>query len=174
LAILPSRLESWDNFRARAPKGPQVMVAQSVFSTYGVNPYAGCDSSTRPFLFVGDLPTKIPALARVVTVETSAGKEAWSLEPGAWSLEPGAWSLEPGAWSLELLKTLKVVEVDDLIITWKPGQNSALDHFIIAQGIDVGNVVVQRKTDDGLVDVAYGVDFAFAFRTFFPDAPLHQ
>jgi len=107
------------------------MVAQSVFSTYGVNPYAGCDSSTRPFLFVGDLPTKIPALARVVTVETSAGKEAWSLEPGAWSLEPGAWSLEPGAWSLEpgawslepgawsleLLKTLKVVEVDDLIIT---------------------------------------------------------
>jgi len=38
----------------------------------------------------------------------------------------------------------------------------------------VGKVVVQRKTDDGLVDVAYGVDFAFAFQTFFPDAPLHQ
>jgi hypothetical protein len=76
LGILPSRLESWDNFRARAPEGAQVMVAQSVFSTYGVNPYAGYDSSTRPFLFVGDLPTEIPALARVVTLETSAGKEA--------------------------------------------------------------------------------------------------
>ncbi|MBT5861212.1 MAG: hypothetical protein HOH89_08690 [Alphaproteobacteria bacterium] len=88
-----------------------------------------------------------------MTLETSAGKEAWSLE---------------------LLKTLKVVEVDDLIITWEPGQNSALDHSIIAQGIDVGNVVVQRKTDGGLVDVVYGVDFAFAFRAFFPDAPLHQ
>ena len=99
------------------------------------------------------MPTEIPALARVVTVETSAGKEAWILA---------------------LLKTFKVVEVDDQIITWEPGQNFTPDHFIIAQGIDVGNVVVQRKTEDCLVDVADGVDFAFAFRAFFPDAPLHQ
>ena len=153
LGILPSRLESWDNFRARAPEGAEVMVAQSVFASYGINPYSGYDSSTRPFLYVGELPSDIAALARVVTVETSVGKKAWSLD---------------------LLKTLKIVEVEDLVITWEPGQNSALDHFIIAQGFDVGNVVVQRKTDDGPVDVVYGVDFAFAFRAFFPNAPLHQ
>ncbi len=153
LNILPSRLESWDNFRARAPQGAQVMVAQTLFGSYGVNPYAGYDSSIQPFLYFGDLPTDIPALARVVTLETTNGK---------------------AAWSLDLVKAKKRIKVDDIVITWEPGQNSALDHRVIAQGFDVGNVVVQRITADGLVDMVYGVDFAFAFRAFFPNAPLHQ
>ena len=44
---------------------------------------------------------------------------------------------------------------------------------LIAQGADVGNVVVQRRTADGLVDYPYTVDFAFAFRAFHRDAPPH-
>lgn len=153
LRFLPSRLESWDNFRARAPQGAKVLVAQTLFGSYGTNPYAGYDSSTQPFLYFGELPTEIGALARVVTVETKNGKEAWSLD---------------------LVKDLKRIEIDDIVITWEPGQNSALDHRVIAQGIDVGNVVVQQVTANGPVDIVYGVDFAFAFRAFFPDAPLHQ
>ena len=77
-------------------------------------------------------------------------------------------------WTLELLKAQGRIEVGDLILTWGPGQNSALDKPLIAEGADVGNVVVQRQTVDGLVDVVYGVDFAFAFKAFFPDAILHQ
>ena len=39
--------------------------------------------------------------------------------------------------------------------------------------MDVGNVVVQRKGDDGeWVDVAYGVDYAFAFHAFNPDVEI--
>ena len=52
LAILPSRLESWDDFRARPPEGTQVMVAQSVFSTYGVNPTRGTVRPPARFLLV--------------------------------------------------------------------------------------------------------------------------
>ncbi len=77
-------------------------------------------------------------------------------------------------WSLELLRAQGRIEAGDLVLTWEPGQNSALDQPLIADGADVGNVLVQRNTADGLVDVVYGVDFAFAFRAFFPEAPLHQ
>jgi hypothetical protein len=34
-------------------------------------------------------------------------------------------------------------------------------------------VVVQRKTDHGLEDVTYSVDFAFAFHAFFPNGIIH-
>ena len=39
--------------------------------------------------------------------------------------------------------------------------------------MDVGKVVVQRRTSDGREDVAYGIDFAFAFHAFRPDAVIH-
>jgi hypothetical protein len=29
---------------------------------------------------------------------------------------------------------------------------------------------VQRRTEEGLVDIVYTVDFAFAFHAFFPDS----
>ncbi len=40
---------------------------------------------------------------------------------------------------------------------------------MIAKARDVGNVVVKRRTDDGLVNVPYDVTFAFAFSAFVPD-----
>ena len=150
LKMLPARLESWDNFRARAPAGALVQIADG----YGRNPYAFYDSAAKPFLYRGPLPDEIPALARVVKVERADG------------------TME--GWSLELLRAQGRIEAGDLVLTWEPGQNSALDQPLIAEGADVGNVLVQRTTADGLVDVVYGVDFAFAFRAFFPDATLHQ
>ena len=56
-------------------------------------------------------------------------------------------------WSLSLLRARGRIEAGDLILTWVPGQNSALDQPLIVDGRDVGSVVVQRITADGLVDV---------------------
>jgi hypothetical protein len=47
-----------------------------------------------------------------------------------------------------------------------------LDQPTIEAGGDIGNVVVQRATSDGLKDVVYDVSFAFAFQTFYPDGQL--
>ena len=78
------------------------------------------------------------------------------------------------AWSLDLLREKRIIETGDMVITWEPGQASALDTATIANGFDIGNVVVQRKTADGtLEDIAYGVDFAFAFSAFYPDGTIH-
>ncbi len=42
----------------------------------------------------------------------------------------------------------------------------------MAEGRDIGNVVVQRQTERGLEDVPYDVTFAFAFHAFRRNAPI--
>ena len=64
------------------------------------------------------------------------------------------------------------IEESDLVLTWEPGQASALDADQIASSVDIGNVVVQRLTEEGLVDEVYTVDFAFAFHAFYPDSEI--
>ena len=149
LTLVPVRLESFARFRARAPAG-QVLVPSRPVRSYGRNPYVSYDSRSRPYgFFRGDLPTEIAPLARVVTI----GDEAWSLEA---------------------LREKRMIEAGGLILTWEPGQNSALDSSRIAKGMDVGNVIVQRRAASGkLEDAPYSVDFAFAFRAFHPKGVIH-
>ncbi len=149
LDLIPARIESLALFRGRFPDGQVLVPNDRRMRSYGTNPYAFYDESRRPFLYNGELPDGIPALSRVVKI----GKEAWSLE---------------------LVRSRGTIETDDgLIITWQAGQNSALGDRTISEGKDVGNVAVQRNTDEGLRDVPYSVDFAFAFHSFHPEAPIH-
>ena len=100
--------------------------------------------------FRGDLPTEVAPLSRVINIDGEA-------------------------WALQLLRKMKRVEIKDgIVITWEPGQNSALDAGQISRGVDVGNVVVQKPNASGVLeDIPYRVDFAFAFRAFYPDTPIH-
>lgn len=147
LDMIPARLESFALFKERAPGG-QVQVPPAPSPAYGHNPYVNYDSLAQPFLYIGVLPREIAPLARVVRVGDQA-------------------------WSLALLRERGEILVDDLRLTWQPGQASALDVSMIADGADVGNVLVERRSADGWQDAVYSVDFAFAFRAFYPDGTLH-
>lgn len=149
LTVVPSRLESWDSFLERHPDGKTLVPNNPRARPYGRNPYAGYDSSEQPFLFNGDLPDELPAMARVVAVGDQA-------------------------WDLELLRREQRIETGDgLVLTWSAGQASALDDQEISRGRDVGNVTVQRRTDEGLEDEPYDVTFAFVFHAFHPDGTWH-
>jgi len=148
LRLLPSRLESWERFAARHPDGRVLVPSNPDLRPYGRNPYVGYDTARRPFLYRGDYPAGIAPLARVIAVADQA-------------------------WALDLLRGRGRIEAGDLILTWEPGQASALDTPGIADGRDVGNVVVQRRGGDGLEDVAYDLTFAFVFHAFRPDGTLH-
>jgi len=148
LTMLPSRVESFERFVERGPEGEVLVAGDSLRRRYGANPYEGYDSLPRPFLYGGELPSNIPPLERVVAI----GKEAWALP---------------------LLQKRRKIVVGDITITWEPGQNSALDTSRIFEGRDIGNVVVQRQTSDGPVDVVHDVSFAFAFHAFHPDGVIH-
>jgi hypothetical protein len=148
LVMLPSRLESFASFKARAPEGKVQVPGGGSMRAYGRNPYVGYDRSPAPFLYRGQLPRNIAPLARVVRV----GDEAWSLD---------------------LVRANAPFQAGDLRFSWQPGQASALDASTIAEGFDVGNVLVERRSGDGWEDVVYSVDFAFAFHAFYPEGVIH-
>jgi hypothetical protein len=148
LVMLPSRLESFASFKARAADGKVQVPGGGAMRAYGRNPYVGYDRSPAPFLYRGLPPRNIAPLARVVRV----GNEAWSLD---------------------LVREKSPFVVGDLRFSWQPGQASALDASTIAAGFDVGNVLVERRSGDGWTDVVYSVDFAFAFHAFYPEGTIH-
>ncbi|MDJ0821448.1 MAG: DUF3179 domain-containing protein [Paracoccaceae bacterium] len=141
LDLMPSWMESWDEFRARNPDG-LVMAEPSYNRDYGRNPYRGYDSSHRPFLYSGEMPPHgVPALMRVVRV----GDRAWPMD--------------------RLAREEQIAEAG-VTLSWRAGQASALDTSRISKGRDVGSV---RVRDARGRDVAHDVMFAFAFHAFWPD-----
>lgn len=144
LREVPARLESLDEFRARAPQGRLLVPRDPSRRRYGINPYAGYDDAPRPFLFDGEPPPAgVERMMRVVAVGNRA-------------------------WALPLLRARGTIEAEGLTITWRPGQRSALGAADITRGAEVGSAVVQR----GGEDVAHTVPFAFAFFAFHPDGVL--
>jgi len=150
LKVLPARMESFARFRARGDQGKVLVPNIPGMRNYARNPYAHYDSQPGPIpgFFTGSLPTKVAPMERVVVI----GDEAWAFS---------------------LLREKGTIIRGDLVITWEPGQSSALDDAVIADGRDVGNVVVQRKGAGGLKDVAHDVSFAFAFHAFKPHGVIH-
>ncbi len=149
LKALPARLESLQRFRDRAPDGKLLVPNDERARPYGSTPYVRMDTARLPRSRFGfGLPEDLEPISRVVVV----GEQAWTLE---------------------MLRDQGSIEQDDLIITWEAGQNSVHDTGKIASGRDVGNVVVQRRTENGLEDVPYDVSFAFAFSAFVPDGKLN-
>ena len=74
------------------------------------------------------------------------------------------------AWSLRLLESRrKIKAAGGLVLRWEPGQATALDENIIAEGRDIGNVTVQRNG----VDIVHDVTFLFAFHAFLPNGMIY-
>lgn len=152
LAILPSRLESFAEFKARHPQGRVLIPNDPNMRAYGHNPYFEYDSAKRPFLYSGPFPEGIPPMARVVVVRGKAGASAISLAH---------------------VRKSSPLLIDGHRISWAPGQASALDQRDIAKGRDVGTVRVTRDGADGkALDAAYDVTFAFVFHAFHPDRKI--
>ena len=141
LTLLPTWMESWQEFSTRNPDG--LVMAQPAFPRqYGRNPYVGYDTSARPFLFNGEMPPHdIAPLMRVVRV----GDTAWTME--------------------RVRKEGSITEAG-VTISWTAGKASALDQYGVADGRDVGTIRVKDKAGN---DVAHDVLFAFAFHAFWPD-----
>lgn len=142
LTALPSLLESWDDFRARAPDGLVMAEPADHVRPWGDNPYRGYDTLPGPFLYRGELPPRgIDPMERVVRI----GDRAW---PMARIAEAGG--LEEAGYRFE----------------WRPGQASALDASRIAEGREVGGVRVTEAATGA--PVVAEVVFAFVFTAFEP------
>ena len=142
LESLPSWMESWSEFSARNPDGLVMDQPTQYRRNYGVNPYVRYDSSSRPFLYSGEMPPHdIPALARVVRVGDAA-------------------------WPMTRISEAGEIREDGVVLSWAAGQASALDTARISDGRDVGTV---RVRDESGNDLPHDVMFAFAFHAFWPE-----
>lgn len=146
LEMLPSKLQSWGRFKQEHPDGKVLVPDNERMRAYWRNPYAKYDSSVTPFLFGGTLPVGIPAMERVIMVRGD----------------------KPFAVALPVLEREKRIEDGDIVVTWEPGQASALDTTTIADGRDVGNVEVFRLVDGKRQPVVHDVTFAFVVNAFEP------
>lgn len=146
LKLLPSRIVSFGAFRAAYPGGPVLVPNDAGFRDYGRNPYASYDTAKAPFLFGGELPEDIPAMAHVVVVRTER---------------------KPIIVSLEKIRA-DGFEHDGYRISFEAGVASALDHSTIAKGREIGTV---RVTKNGK-DVPHDITFAFVAHAFHPDVAI--
>ena len=148
LKMLPSRIVSFGSFRADHPDSPILVPRDASFRDYGRNPYVSYDTADAPFLYRGDLPDNIPAMAHVVVVKTGGDPIIVTLN------RVRAGGFEQGGYT----------------VSYEGGAASALDNPAISEGRDIG---VVRVTRDG-IDVTHDVTFAFVAHAFHPKIPIHD
>ena len=151
LATLPSRMESFANFKKRFANGKVLVPNNPGIRDYGRNPYVNYDRSARPFLYRGEMPKGINPMERVIVFRNGGKVHIYSM----------AFLAKKGSLS-----------VHGIEIKWTGGQASALDSSAIAKGRDVGNITVQKNIAGKLSDVPHDVTFAFVAHAFHPGVDI--
>ncbi len=144
LPYLPSAIVAFSEFASSHPGGCVLGPEQEFGITYGTNPYFGYSSSSRPFLFDGELDERLPALSRVVGV--SVGDQH-------------------RAYSFGRLASLKVIndrmDGTPVVIMWGAAHTAdALDQSVISDSRPIGTGVafVAQSAESPLTFLPAGVD----------------
>ncbi|MCP1199478.1 DUF3179 domain-containing protein [Notoacmeibacter sp. MSK16QG-6] len=148
LKTLPSSTEAFGSFRKSNPSAQVLVPNDPSLRPYGRNPYVAYDTTSRPFLYRGNLPDDLPAMARVVVV-------------------PNANDEEPLIVALDALKDGRF-QKNGVTIRQSGTVASALDDAAISNGRKLMQIAVER---DGKPVVAHET-FAFVAHAFHPDIPI--
>ncbi len=133
LAMLPSQVVSFVDFKTRFPDGQVLSRETGMSRRYGSNPYIGYDSNNSPFLYSGpDTPAALKPIERVVIVQQEQNATVY-------------------AYSLLAKQHVvnDVVGTQPVVIFWKAGTASALDSPAVSGGRDVGSTGVFDRGMDG-------------------------
>lgn len=77
LSFLPASIIPWSEFKAQFPGGKVLSQDTGFRRNYGSNPYLGYSSTSKPFLFNGELDDRFPAMERVVGVIVNGQDKAY-------------------------------------------------------------------------------------------------
>lgn len=146
LEFVPASTISFEDFRETHPEGLVLSRDTGYDRDYGRNPYAGYDSTSRPFLFDGDTDGRLPPAERVVAVEING---------------------ENVAYPFSALEQERVIEDSvggtNIVVFFTAGTKSALDESAITLSRDVGasgvffpevdgRALTFERDDDRIVD----------------------
>ncbi|MDQ3249016.1 MAG: DUF3179 domain-containing protein [Chloroflexota bacterium] len=132
LTFLDSQVISFADFAQAFPDG-KVLKIPALNRDYGRNPYTKYDSGN-PFLYDGELDTRLPATERVIGLEIGGLAKAY----------PFSQLAQLHAVNDELAKT-------PIVVLHKSGTASALDEAEIEAGRDVGSAAVFNRQLGGRV-----------------------
>lgn len=150
LKMIPSRVVGYGDFAQAHPQADLLIPNDPRARPYGQNPYVGYDSRSMPYpLYMGDMPANLDPMSRVVVVNLDDGIRAVALAH---------------------LREAGRVEIDDVVVTWSSGVNSALDARQIDAGRDVGAVEAFQKSDG--TDLVHDITFGFVVHAFHPGATV--
>lgn len=77
LAFVPVTIVSWKTFREQYPDATVLSRETGFERSYGTNPYDFYDSSSRPFLYSGEVDDRYPAMERVLAVVVNETNKAY-------------------------------------------------------------------------------------------------
>ncbi|RMF76508.1 MAG: DUF3179 domain-containing protein [Chloroflexi bacterium] len=134
LEFVPSQMVSFGAFAEQYPDG-QILSLNTGFSrSYGSSPYAGYESSPRPFLFEGSIDDRLPATERVLAGKIGGEAIAYPFS------------------TLEVEGVINdTVGGRNIVALWQPGATAALDGRNIDQSRDVGMAAIYNRELDGQV-----------------------
>lgn len=133
LEIIPSRVMGFGQFQALYPDG-LVMTRDTGYSRdYGSNPYYAYDSNAQPFLFMGELDSRLFPVERVLAGEIDG---------------------QAIAYPFTRLAEEKVIndQIGDqaVVAFWQTGVASALDASQIDASVDIGTAGLYQRELDGI------------------------
>ncbi len=132
LDFLPLSIASWSAYKESFPEGVVLSRETGHSRDYGINPYGGYDSSSRPFLFDGPFDPRLRPMERVVALNLGGERVAYSY------------------LQLEVMPVIHdSVGGQPLVVFWSPGTLSVLDSSSIASSADVGAAGVFVPELDG-------------------------
>ncbi len=153
LEFLASQVISFGDFAAEFPVG-EALQRPGAGRSYGANPYTNYDSTAgQPFLFGGELDTRLPSPERVVGVALQDEVMAYPFTAVA-----------------EASATNTVLGETAIVVLHKAGTASALDQRLISEGRDIGSVAVfERQIEGQTFD-----HFWFAWHAFYPETGIFE
>jgi Protein of unknown function (DUF3179) len=137
LGFVPAGIVSFADWKAEHGDGLVLSRATGFERPYGENPYAGLDTSERPFLFAGELDERLPATSRVLGIVRPGDVVAFPYD----IVSAGA----IGGWAV----VMERVAETRIAVFWKAGTASALDTERIVSGRDVGAIAAYRPEAGG-------------------------
>lgn len=135
LELIPSQIVGFGDFSAQYPDGLVLSRETGFTRSYGQNPYVGYDQTSQPFLFEGEIDTRLPATEHVLA---------------------GVIGGEPVAYPFAELREQGVINdvAGDVPVAafWQGGVTSALDALRIDEARDIGTAALYARTlSDGRV-----------------------
>ncbi len=141
LTFITSSMASWGDFKAAHPDGEVFVPINTdngeIAGTYDYNPYAGYDTDESPFLYFGEVDSRLSAVERVLGYETGSDDERVAI-----------------AYPFQVLSEQIVVNDEvagqPVVVFWQPGATSALDNPVISDAREVGSAnIFDPRLDDG-------------------------